>query len=397
MTTNSLVLQCGGPTAVVNSSLAGVIAARQRTGAFGTLWGCRLGLQGLVHGDWVELTDLSSVQLDRLRMQPGAALGSGRYRMQASELPALLQRLQEHGVGALFIIGGNGSMAAGHAIGQAAAAAGYIVDGQPLAVVGIPKTIDNDLVGTYVAPGYGSAARFIAQTVRDIGLDLRAMRNYDDVVVLEVMGRHTGWLAAAGALARQVADDPPHLILLPEAPLDEGAFLARVHQVHAAQDVCLVVASEGARAAGGAFLAEAGGPALADASGQKMLSLAAGVAPYLAGLIRRELGLLCRQLRPDTIQRASSGLASAVDRDLAELVGTAAVEHAQGGAQDVMIGVDRQGDGWQAVAVPLADVLGRERVVPQSYIDETRFDVTPAFVEYARSVVGELSLARILL
>ena len=393
---NAIVAQCGGPTPVINASLAAVVAACRESAAVERLWGCKLGMHGLVHGHWIDLTHLSDEQLERLRTQPGAALGSSRNRTRPGDFAILLKRLAAHNVGLLLLIGGNGTMAAAHAIAQEAEAGGYRVGGAPLRVVGIPKTIDNDLEGTDAAPGYASAARFVAETTRAIGLDLRAMVDYDQVAVLEVMGRHAGWLAAAAALARSAPGDPPHLILLPEVPFDEECFLARVQQIQRAQGVCLVVAGEGLRDPEGAFLAEKHQAAERDATGQRMLSLAAGVAPYLAQLVRSRLGLLCRQMRPDTIQRSCAALASPVDRTLAALTAGGAVAAALAGVSDVMVGVTRTAAGWEATPVPLAEIIGRERRVPPTMFHAETFDVTPEFLAYARPLLGELSPTPIL-
>ncbi len=381
---NLLIAQCGGPTAVINASLASLVKAAQASPGIGRVLGARLGLEGLLAGDWVELTGLTPADLARLRMQPGAALGGGRYRPTAEDLDRAPAWLAARGVDAVALIGGGGTMAAGLALDRAARA-----HGAPLRVAGVPKTIDNDLAGTDVAPGYGSAARFIAQTTRDAGLDLRAMRRFDDVMVIEVMGRHAGWLASASAsaLARARPDDPPHLILLPEARLDEERLLARIAAIHRQTGYCLVVSAEGVRDEAGRFLAEKGAAVESDASGQPLLSLAAGVAPYLARRIRHTLGLRCRQARPDTLQRSCSALASSLDRDLAALVGAAAVRGLEEGRSAIMAGLVRGEDGWRVAFVPLADVAGRTRLVPPDFRDDERFDVTPRFLDYARPFV----------
>lgn len=387
---NAIILQCGGPTAVVNTSLAAVVAASQADQGFGRLWGARLGLGGLVSGDWAELTTLSSETLDHLRVQPGAALGGSRYFLADEDLPHVLARLEEHRIHVVYLIGGNGTMTAAQKLLNAAQTSSYAVKGAPLQVIGIPKTVDNDLAGADVAPGYASAARWIAQTVRDIGLDLRAMRAFDDVAVLEVMGRHAGWLAAAAALARQEADDPPDLILLPEVVFDEERFLGAVQQIHRRKGICLVVASEGIRDEAGVFVAEKLGKTEADASGQKFLGLAPGVAPYLADLIRRRLQIRCRHLRPDTIQRSSSALVSETDRDLAERVGCAAVAAALAGQTGVMMALVRSQPGWNVQPVPFGEVIGRERLLPVEFRSPGGWDVSEAFLAHARPLVGEL-------
>lgn len=388
---NVLFIQCGGPTPVLNASLVAAIAAWQNDPAQHKFWGSRLGLQGLVEGDWVDLTNLSLATLDQLRRQPGAALGSSRHFLADAELPGVLTRLQNRAITCVLVNGGNGAMAAAQKLAQSANAADYQVAGKGLQVIGIPKTVDNDLVATDTAPGYGSAARFVAQTTRDIALDLYAMRRFDDVAVLETMGRHAGWLTGAAALARQNPDDVPELILLPEITFDEDAWLEKVQSVHQHKGICLVVASEGIRDAKGQFLAEKLGQADTDARGQKTLGLAAGVAPYLAHLVRQRLGLRCRQIRPDTIQRSSSALVSAADRHLAEMVGTQAIHTAQQGASEVMIGLTRKADGWQTLPVPLAAVIGQERKLPPEFIDRAGWGVTPAFVKYAQPLVGDIT------
>lgn len=385
---NAIVMQCGGPTAVVNASLAGVLQTCREHSAMGQLWGARYGLRGLAQGDWIELTNYEHRGPYPLELQPGAMLGGGRDQLKDADLPRIVELFHKHAICAVFVIGGNGSMAATHKLHEYAMRSGYAVDQQPLCVVGIPKTIDNDLEGTDFAPGYGSAARFVAQTVRDIGLDLVSMQGFDDVAVLEVMGRHTGWLAAASALARYDEGTPPHLILLPEVPLDETRLLASIRDVHARQGVCLIVAAEGVRDQSGAFLAEKGQQAQYDASGQKLLSLSAGVAPYLANLIGQQLGLRCRQMRPDTIQRSSSALVSVPDRECAIRVGVDAVHVAIEGHSNVMMGLQHDGAAWRTVPVPLGQIASQTRTLPTHFIANHPFDVTTAFWEYMRPIMG---------
>ncbi len=388
---NVLFIQCGGPTPVLNASLAAAIAACQNDAGRHKFWGSRLGLQGLVDSAWIDVTDLSVATLDQLRRQPGAALGSSRHFLADTEIPGVLTRLQDRAINCVLVNGGNGAMAAAQKLAQSANTAGYQVDDEPLRVIGIPKTVDNDLVGTDTAPGYGSAARFVAQTTRDIALDLYAMRRFDDVAVLETMGRHAGWLTGAAALARQNPDDAPDLILLPEITFDEDAWLEKVQAVHQCQGICLVVASEGIRDANGQFLAEKLGQADTDARGQKTLGLAAGVAPYLAHLVRQRLGLRCRQIRPDTIQRSSSALVSATDRHLAEMVGAQAIHAGLQGTSEIMIGLASTVEGWQTLHVPLANVIGQERKLPPEFIKLDGWGVTAAFVKYAGPLVGEMT------
>lgn len=391
MSMNAIVVQCGGPTPVINASLAAVIEAWSAAGA-GKLWGARWGLHGFAHRDWVDLDSVTHAQRTILSRQPGAALGSGRYRLADADIPATLRSFQDQGIGVVFMIGGNGTMGAAGRLSAAANAVNYNVNGRSLAVLGVPKTIDNDLIGTEVAPGYASAARFIAQTTHNVALDLASMRSFDHVAILETMGRHTGWLAAASVLARSTPDDPPHLILLPEAPVDEDQLLQSIERAYRQHGTCLVVASEGIRDWSNGFYAEKTMGAGKDGSGQTLLSLSGGVAAYLARLLQARLGLRCRQIRPDTIQRSTTALTSETDRTLALLVGTAAVDAALAGHSGVMVGVQRTNNGWQAQLTPVEQVHGRERVLPPEFMDADRFDVTPAFVAYCAPLVGELGL-----
>lgn len=388
---NLLVLQCGGPTPVLNTSLAAVIAGGQAEPAIQQIWGSRLGWQGLAQGDWVDLSQCSAAIIEQLRTQPGAALGSGRFPLADDVLPLAYHHLQKKCINALLPIGGNGTMAAAQKLLTYANHQGYRIDDAPLQIVGIPKTVDNDLVGVDVAPGYASAARMIAQTTRDIALDLYAMRNFDDVVVFEVMGRHVGWLAAASALARHQPRDLPHLILLPEAPLDEVDFLQTVKQIHQREGVCLVIAAEGTRDREGRFLAEKLGATERDATGQRALGLSPGVAAYLTSQVRQQLGIRCRQLRPDLIQRSSSALVSPVDQQLAWQVGAAAITFLRQGKSGVMIGLERTNHHWQTTDVPFTTIINQERTLPTAYWAHCRYDVDPTFLAYAHPLVGPIA------
>lgn len=392
---DAIVLQCGGPTAVLNASLWGVIKGCREWPLLNKLWGARHGLRGLVNGDWVELSGLQDGDMAGLEFQPGGALGSSRDWLADEDLPGTLERLQSHRIGVVFVSGGDGSMQAAHKLHWYASQHHDRANSPSLQVIGIPKTIDNDLAGTDFAPGYGSAASFIARTTRDIGLDLITMQGFDDVAVMEIMGRHVGWLTAAAALARREAGNPPHLILLPEVPFHEERFLELVRQHHSRHGVCLVVAAEGVRDRDGVFLAEKHRPLAKDASGQKLLSFAAGLTPYLAGLVVEKLGLRCRQLRPDTIQRSSSGLASETDHQWAGQVGRAAVEAAREGRSDVMLGLERQSGGWRTVPVPLDTVIGREKPLPASFISG-ECDVSAEFLAYARPLIDNWQPAEII-
>lgn len=346
-------------------------------------------MRGLAAGDWVDLSNYREPNGDggrRLEVQAGAALGSGRTLLEDRDLACVLERLRAREVGIVIFIGGNGTMSAARKLSRAAAEARTT---PPLRVIGVPKTIDNDVCGTDVCPGYGSAARFVARSVHDAGLDIAAMQDFDDVAIFEVMGRTSGWIAAAASLARGANCVAPRLILLPELAFDEEEFLVQVERWHERDGTCMVVAAEGIRDRQGNFLAERDQVVDRDASGQALVGIAGGPAPYLARLVRERLGLRCRQIRPDMIQRSSSALASEVDRLLAREVGSDAVRAAVEGWSDVMIGLERRDRRWSTVRVPIDQVAGRERTLPEDFIARNRFDVTPSFVSYALPLLGD--------
>jgi 6-phosphofructokinase 1 len=402
---NAVVAQCGGPTPVINATLAAVVAAwqgsplgsgslsaaaersagRSAERAAGRIFGSRYGLQGLVLGDWAELTELDAAALKQLALQPAAALGGSRYRPSDEEFGQVVERLRVAQVGALFLIGGNGTMAAAQRIAEEASARGL-----PLQVLGIPKTIDNDLWGCDATPGYGSAARYLAHTTQEIGLDLRAMRGFDQVAVVEVMGRHVGWLAAATALARKNEGDPPHLILLPETPVVLEEVLQRIAAVYAERQVCTAIVAEGVRGRDGVYWAELVDGAAYDASGQRVFSMSAGASAYLVQQVQERLGLRCRQIKLNTAQRSTRLLASAVDRGLAETVGTAAVDAWRQGASGVLPALRKDRDGWRTELMAFEAVVGRERPLPQAYIDAAHYDVTHTCRQVIGDLVGEL-------
>lgn len=378
-TANTLLVQCGGPTPVINASLAGAIHAWQESGVAGRLWGSRHGMQGVVSGDWVELTDTTAAQLHTLLHQPAAALGSGRFGFGPEHLPQTREHLARRGVDGVILMGGNGTMGAAHLLAQTPG----------LRVMAVPKTIDNDIEGTDVTPGFGSAARFVARAARDVALDLYAMSTFDDVAVMQVMGRHVGWPAAAALLARVAPDDAPHLILVPEAPVEEDRLLARIAEIHARKGVCLVVAAEGICDSEGVYLAEKLGGGGRDERGQRVLSLGAGVAAYLANRVQTVLGLRCRQVRPDTILRSTSLAASDVDRELARLVGVRAMELLLEGATDQMVGLALRAGSWSTCEVPLPEVIGRTRLLPAEYLRAAEFDVAWELRDYLLAATGE--------
>jgi 6-phosphofructokinase 1 len=356
---NALVLQCGGPTAVVNSSLAAIARRWREHDRDGRLFGGRFGLRALGTGEWDRLDLDDEAWLQRLDTTPGMALGGGRDRLDSSQLASAARRLAGREIDTVFLIGGNGTMSAARALASVADAP---------RVIAVPKTIDNDIPHTGICPGFLSAARFLCEAVRVVADDVLGMRGYEEVVLIETMGRHAGWLAASAPLARRSPDDAPHLVLLPEKPIDEDAVLAQIDHRVTAAGVCIVVVSEGVRDHRGVLLTtkECRSGIERDPSGHVILGRSGGPLPYLTARTRERLGRSCRQVRPDVLQRCSRAHVSALDRRLAGLAGAAAVDCARGGSSGVMVGLHRVDGDWRTEPVPLDRVKG-ERLVPPDF------------------------------
>ncbi|NDJ60264.1 MAG: diphosphate--fructose-6-phosphate 1-phosphotransferase [Chloroflexi bacterium] len=381
------VAQFGGPSAVINASLAGVIREAQRQHSISGIYGLQHGLEGALAEQILDLTATPAATLDQLVHTPAAALGSSRHKLTDADYQRVIDVLRVHGVSYLVFVGGNGSMHAGHRLAELAAAAGY-----DLRVAGVPKTIDNDLFGTDHAPGYGSAARFLALATRDTGRDLEAMATFDDVTLLEAMGRNTGWLAAASALAKFDEDDAPHLVYVPEIPFNETHFLDAVADVHARLRRVFIVIGEGIRDEAGQFVGNPLGAESQDPLGRMVHSLAVGAPFYLADLIRARLGLQARVLRPGLIGRALSTCVSAPDRTEAEHVGVEAVRQVAAGRAGIMITLERLSSTPYLCApgtIPLAQVgASREKPLPRAYMNAAGTLPSPEFHHYALPLIG---------
>jgi ATP-dependent phosphofructokinase / diphosphate-dependent phosphofructokinase len=361
---HAIVLQCGGPTAVVNTTLAALVRRWHGHGTGRTIFGGHHGLRALLTTDWRTFSTEDTTWLAAIEMLPGAVLGGGRDRLSDVDIERAVEVLRSREVSTVFLIGGNGTMAAGRELSLHARRMG-----SSLRVIGVPKTVDNDIPRTDLCPGFPSAARFLVEAVGDIAADAASMRGYEDVVLIETMGRHTGWLAAATALARTSPGDAPHVIVVPEALFDADAFLAAVRDVHGTAGVCVAVAAEGLRDGNGVFLAEhgAGRSAERDGSGQLILGRSGGPLPYLASLVRDRLRLRCRLVRPDLLQRCSRAHVLPLDRELASLVGIAAADlpFTVDAPAAVMIALRTAAGRWTTDAVPLDQVRG-ERTLPEA-------------------------------
>lgn len=364
---NILYAQSGGVTAVINATAWAVIdAARKARGRVGRVLVGRDGIVGVLEERLVDTAKLLPADLARLKMTPAGAFGSCRFKLGTPETdPAryrrILEVLEAHAIGAFFYNGGGDSQDTAQKIAAFSRTEGY-----PLKVIGLPKTIDNDLYGTDFSPGYGSVAKYVATSTLEAALDVASMSATSTrVFILEVMGRHAGWIAAASALGQRRPDDPPHLILFPERPFDPEDFVARVRETVESRGYCVVVASEGIRDATGRFIAEGSGK---DAFGHAQLG---GVAPALAGLIGARLGYKHHFAVADYLQRAARHLASKTDLDGAIAVGRAAVRLARAGRSEVMVTLERtpgSPPGFRTGSIPLGEVANRERRLPDTFI-----------------------------
>ena len=378
-----LVAQGGGPTAVINQSLVGVVLEARRMGPVERIYGARHGVRGIVNEDFVDLTRETSHNLELVAATPGSALGSTRDKPDLKYCHQIFEVLRAHGIGHFFYIGGNDSSDTVRIVSEQAAAAGY-----PLRCMHIPKTIDNDLVGNDHTPGFPSAARFVAQAFAGANLDNAALPG---VYVAVVMGRHAGFLTAASALGKKFPDDGPHLIYLPERDFSVDAFLADVQAMHRRHGRCVVAVSEGIHdASGQPMLTQLATQLEHDAHGNVQLSGTGALADLLCEEIKAKLGI--KRVRGDTfgyLQRSFIGCVSDVDAREAREVGEKAVQFALWGDRDGSVAIRRTGFySADYELVPLASVAGKTRVMDNEFIAPSGTDVTDAFRLYLRPLLG---------
>lgn len=386
MKRNAFYAQSGGVTAVINASACGVIeTARKHRDKIGKLYAGRNGIIGALTEDMVDVGAESARAIAALKHTPGGAFGSARYKLKGldenrAEYERLIEVFKAHDIGYFFYNGGNDSMDTAHKVSQIGKKLGY-----PITCIGIPKTVDNDLPFTDTCPGFGSVAKYVAISTLEASLDVASMaKTSTKVFILEVMGRHAGWIAAAAGLAGKGEGDPPHVIVFPEIPFDKQAFLDRVDESVKRYEYCVVVVSEGARYEDGRFLAEAG---TRDAFGHAQLG---GVAPTVAAMIRDELGLKYHYAIADYLQRSARHIASKVDVEQAYAVGKAAVELAVSGVNAVMPTIERKSDSpyrWSIGHVPLGRVANREKKVPRRFIGRDGFSITDACRRYLEPLI----------
>jgi 6-phosphofructokinase 1 len=379
----AVVGQSGGPTAVINSSLVGVVQEALRHSEIEAVYGAINGIKGVLEEEFVDLGQEPAEVLEGLRRTPGAALGSIRYKVKEGDYERILQVFKAHNIRYFFYIGGNDSMDTAMKLDSLAKETGY-----ELRVIGIPKTIDNDLAYTDHCPGYGSAARFVAMAVRDSGWDTRAMRVNSPVKIVEIMGRNAGWLAGAAALAKEQEDDPPHLIYVPERPLSKDKLLGDVEEAYRRYGYVVIALSEGVVNERGEPFGGEFAPKEVDAFGHV---LKGGASDAAASIIKAELGLSTRIDKPNYLYRSFSLAVSEVDREEAYEVGKAAVIAALAGETGKMVTLIREpGPVYRSTTglVELEKVANVERYLPDDFINEEGNFVTEAFIEYARPLIG---------
>jgi len=383
---NALYAQSGGVSAVINASACGVIETAKRHGKhIGKLYAGRDGIIGALTENLIDVSRESAATIRALKHTPAGAFGSARFKLKGldqnrAEYERLIEVFRAHDIGYFFYNGGNDSMDTALKVSQIGATLGY-----PIICVGVPKTVDNDLPHTDCCPGFGSVAKYIAVSTLEAGLDVASMaRTSTKVFVLEVMGRHAGWIAAAGGLAGKSPKEPPHIILFPELPFVREEFLARVKHSVTEYGYCVVVVSEGAAYADGKFVADAG---TQDAFGHTQLG---GVAPVIANMIREAHGYKYHWAVADYLQRAARHIASRVDVEQAYAVGKAAVELAVQGVNAVMPTIVRRSSRpykWTIGHVPLSEVANVEKKLPRSFITADGFGITAACRRYLEPLI----------
>ena len=386
MAKNVFYAQSGGVTAVINATACGVIETARKSRRIGKVLAGKNGIIGALKEELIDTSSESRKAIDGLRYTPSGAFGSCRYKPKSieenkAEYLRLIDVFQAHDIGYFFYNGGGDSQDTANKVSQLSTELGH-----PITCIGIPKTVDNDLPITDTCPGFGSVAKYVAVSTMEAGLDVAAMaESSTKVFVLEVMGRHAGWIAAAAGLAKDAAGSPPHIILFPEIAFERKHFLGKVKQIIDRYGFCVVVASEGAHYADGTFVADAGAK---DAFGHTQLG---GVAPTLVDMIKAAHGYKCHWSVADYLQRAARHIASKTDVDQAYAVGSAAVKLALERKNAVMPVIRRKSSKpyrWDIAEVPLSSVANVEKMMPRSFITRDGYGITAAAREYLSPLIN---------
>ena len=396
MKKNVIVGQSGGPTAVINASLYGVVyEALNREDSFGTVYGMINGIEGFLQDKIMDMKPLdASGELELIKTTPGSYLGSCRYKLPEdlndAVYPLLFRKFSDYQIGYFFYIGGNDSM---DTVSKLSRYAEQIHS--DIRFIGIPKTIDNDLVLTDHTPGFGSAAKYVASTVREIVTDASVYDNKKSVTIVEIMGRHAGWLTAASALSRRYKGDNPLLIYLPETSFSQDEFLKQAEQALKTTPNLVVCISEGIHTADGTFICEFASDVSVDTFGHKMLT---GSGKYLENLVKEKLGVKVRSIELNVCQRCSSAMLSATDLKEAIASGAYGVKCALDGETGKMIAFKRTEETPYTITYMPEDVniiCNQEKAVPAEWITTDGCDVTDAFIRYAAPLVqGEVTIPK---
>ena len=384
---NAFYAQSGGVTAVINATACGLIeAARKHKNRIGKVYAGRDGIIGALTEDLIDTSKESASAIRALRYTPSGAFGSCRYKLKGLEenraqYERLIAVFKAHNIGYFFYNGGNDSADTAYKVSQISEKLGY-----PVTCVGVPKTVDNDLAVTDCCPGFGSVAKYVATSIREAGFDVASMaRTSTKVFVLEVMGRHAGWITAACGLAAEKAGDAPQILLFPEMTFNQEKFLARVDAVVKKYGYCAIGVSEGIRGADGKFLSESG---LKDAFGHAQLG---GVAPQIANLVKDKLGYKYHWAVADYLQRAARHIASKTDVEQAYAVGKAAVELAIKGRNAVMPVIVRKSNKpykWTIECADLKDIANKEKMMPRDFITADGFHITEKCRRYLSPLIA---------
>ena len=380
---NLLVMQSGGPTPVINRSLFGVCDEAAKSGAFNGILGTQGGTEGVLDDRVFDLASVSTAAWRSIASAPGAALGTTRKRVAARDLPRVVEFIARRGITHWLIIGGNDSASTALTVGAAAKDAGL-----DLTVLLVPKTVDNDLIGTDHSPGYGSAARFIAAATQGAGRDAEAMGPAAPITVIEVAGRDSGWLAAASVLGKRETRDAPHAVITPETAFDSSRVLSGIEKAYREYGFAVAVVQENVRDLEGRPLTGDGAPLHVDDFGNEYHE---GAGRYLTSLVANHLNVRVRYDRPGSIQRSMAALVSSVDEREAEEVGRAAVRRALDGETNTMVSIVRVADDPYASETGLTalePVAGGHKTMPAEFLDSEGMP-TGAFLDYARPLIGE--------
>ncbi len=384
---NAFYAQSGGVTAVINASACGLIeTARQHKSKIGKVYAGRNGIIGALTEDLIDTSKESKKDIAALKFTPSGAFGSCRHKLKSfednqAEYERLIEVFKAHDIGYFFYNGGGDSMDTANKVSQISQKMGF-----PITCIGIPKTVDNDLPVTDNCPGFGSVAKYVAVSIREAGFDVASMaESSTKVFVMEVMGRHAGWIAAAGGLAAEKEGDAPHIILFPEIAFNKEKFLKKVKQCVKKFGYCAIVVSEGAAYKDGTFLADAGS---VDAFGHKQLG---GVAPVVAQMVKDELGYKYHWAVADYLQRAARHIASQTDVDQAYAMGKAAMEFALAGKNAVMPTIVRKPTkkySWTIGEAKLSEVANVEKMMPRKYISSNGFHITEECRDYLLPLIN---------